>query len=106
MNKFFSAKRAHTGYESCEVPVGQFCSWCNEMVTEDDEGFFIDGDKKPYHIECHLRSITGGANHLLKLCSCFGGDEEPDPPQLSKHDAAKLAYKIFNQQKQYGKREC
>ena len=47
------------------------------------------------HFECGFRSIAGVLNHLLKRCHCYGGTEPPDPPDLSKRDAARLASKLF-----------
>jgi hypothetical protein len=47
------------------------------------------------HRECGLRSIFGGANHLLKQCTCSGGTLDPDPPHLTKRQAAEVATAIF-----------
>jgi hypothetical protein len=49
----------------------------------------------PYHYECHFRSIIGGLNHLRGRCTCCGGTEPPDPPELSKREAAAEAVKFW-----------
>jgi hypothetical protein len=48
-----------------------------------------------YHIECWLRMIVGGINHIFGRCECCGGTDPPDPPGLSKRDAAKLAGRVL-----------
>ena len=46
---------------------------------------------QPFHLACGLRMIIGGYNHICGRCSCCGGTEDPDPPGLSKREAARLA---------------
>jgi hypothetical protein len=80
-----------------DTPVGQACAWCGEAIEADDCGVTIphfDGQQvgeQPWHYECNLRVVIGGLNHQMGLCTCCGGNLEPDPPHLSRHEAAILA---------------
>lgn len=71
------------------TPVGHPCGWCTEPIRDGDDGVFIDS--LAFHYECNLRQIIGGLNHLMGICSCCGGAAEPDPPELSKRQAAQAA---------------
>lgn len=84
--------------EPAPVPVGDRCHWCGESVCEADSGLLVpyyDGKgpprELPYHYACHFRRIVGGLNHQLGQCTCCGGTEEPDPPGLTRRQAAELA---------------
>lgn len=77
-------------------PVGAVCTPCGEPIAEDDSGTFW-GDGKPVHIECWLRMGVGGPNHLLRKCSCYGGDQPPDPVSLSMRDAARMTKRIIEE---------
>ncbi len=85
--------------EQIPVPVGSICYHCEEAISIGDNGFqdqMFSGtamEKVFIHLECKLRTIVGSASHLLKKCSCYGGDWE-DPPELSKREAARLAAEI------------
>jgi hypothetical protein len=48
------------------------------------------------HYDCHLRSIIGGLNHLRGRCTCYGGTEPPDPPDLTRREAARQAVAYWN----------
>ena len=48
-----------------------------------------------YHIECWLRTIVGAINHIFGRRECCGGTDPPDPPGLSKRDAALLAGRVL-----------
>lgn len=74
-----------------------FCELCNEPLIPGEPISPTSFNGKPVHFECGLRSVIGGANHILKLCSCCGGDQPPDPPGLSARDAARLAYSVWRQ---------
>ena len=75
------------------VPVGQQCSHCQEAIAEEDSGtWYANGPV--VHIECWLRVGLGGINHLAGRCTCHGGTEPPDPPELSRREAA-LAVKTY-----------
>ena len=82
---------AHT-----ETPVGAGCLHCGEPIAEGDRGFLDEGAGVT-HFECGLRMIIGGANHLRGTCSCCGGDQPPDPPELTTRQAAVLAVKVWNE---------
>lgn len=73
----------------------ELCQWCGEVITlgEPRSPSMLDG--KPMHWECGLRMVAGGARHILKLCTCCGGTEEPDPPGMSKREAARFAATVF-----------
>jgi hypothetical protein len=81
--------RAHT-----VTPVDKPCAWCDEPFVHGDQGVTNSG--QAWHLDCHLRAIVGGANHQLGTCTCCGGADEPDPPGLSKRDAAKLARHVYD----------
>lgn len=50
------------------------------------------------HYECHMRQIVGGLNHLQGRCSCCGGTEPPDPPGMTKREAALAAVREWERQ--------
>jgi hypothetical protein len=83
------------------TPVGQRCAWCDEPFTEGDDGLLIPlladtVSEAPYHVECQLRSIIGGVNHLRGCCTCCpGGKEPPDPPWLTKRQGARAAAALW-----------
>ena len=70
------------------VPVGEACHHCGEAFQPGDQGIANPG---PRHHECFMRSITGGANHIIGRCTCCGGNQPPDPPGLTRREAALLA---------------
>ena len=91
---------------NCAVPQGQQCVHCFELIRPEDHGFLM-----PYvealevkdialHYECHMRRIVGGLNHVLGGCICCGGKEPPDPPELSRRDAARAALDAWNEARQ------
>jgi len=49
-----------------------------------------------YHYECHARMVLGGLNHQKRTCKCFGGTDDPDPPEMTKRQAALAAFDYFN----------
>jgi hypothetical protein len=84
-----------------DTPVGVACRLCDEPIADSDDGFMVQvrqGDwlDVPEHYECHLRRVIGGLNHLKGRCICCGGTEPPDPPELSKREAAKAAVDEYN----------
>jgi hypothetical protein len=88
------------------VPVGELCARCDEPIEPGDDGVVVphlDGEwsLKPLHYECHLRGIIGGLNHLLGVCTCCGGSAPPDPPELTKRDAAIAAAVHWERQRQW-----
>lgn len=81
--------------EEAPAPVGQACAYCTESIRQGEEGVFIwhvgeagTSGYRPYHRECNVRMLIGGLNHQLGKCTCCGGTEPPDPPGLSKRQAA------------------
>lgn len=71
-----------------------FCFYCNEPVLPDEALGAFDR----VHRECELRAILGGVNHIRRLCTCYGGSAEPDPPGLTKRQAAREALRAWEQQ--------
>jgi hypothetical protein len=68
------------------------CELCVEPI--------LSGEPKadtvqPFHRECLFRAVMGGANHILKRCSCYGGAEPPDPPGLTMREAARAAWRAY-----------
>src|SRR6267154_2163778 len=90
----FGPPHAASDIETCPVPVGETCIWCNEQFIEGDKGF-VDAGGTPQHRECWFRSIFGSVGHQKRTCSCFGGSED-DPPGMSKRQAA-IAACEFNE---------
>jgi rRNA maturation protein Nop10 len=74
------------------------CARCGEDFARDDESEFIHPGF--FHVECAARMAIGGMNHLLKRCTCCGGTEPPDPPGLTKREAARHALAVFRVQQQ------
>ena len=74
----------------CAAPLA--CVYCGEPVRPGDPRAPMQEDA---HFECGLRSVVGGLNHLMGTCSCCGGDQEPDPPGLSRREAAIVAAALW-----------
>lgn len=72
------------------------CQYCGEPITTqsmpmphyDGKQFYMH----EYHYECYMRMIVGGLNHLKKTCKCAGGSDTPDPPEMTKRQAALAAF--------------
>lgn len=47
------------------------------------------------HRECSLRGVIGGLNHLKGTCQCCGGTDDPDPPEMTKRQAALAAVEYW-----------
>jgi hypothetical protein len=81
------------------TPVGALCGHCGERIGFHDDGLLVPllGDPefthRPYHYACHMRLLVGGLNHQMGRCTCCGGTEPPDPPNMSLREAARLAMK-------------
>lgn len=86
---------AYDDSDQVETPVGATCVWCDEAIADDDDGW-LNGVDQASHRECWLRAVIGGANHITGRCSCCGGDQDPDPPGLSRREAARAAVRAFN----------
>ena len=75
----------------CDTP-SEPCVHCAEHFRETESGI-RDYNHMPMHIECFVRLFAGSAAHQLQMCTCYGGTWE-DPPELSVHEAARLAFDI------------
>jgi hypothetical protein len=81
------------------------CEWCNEPIAEDDATKWIPhlgkigvpAVTKPWHINCFIRSMIGGLNHLRGTCHCCGGTDPPDPPEMSLREAADAAVRHYRE---------
>lgn len=88
--------------ERVTAPVGALCARCDEVIGWHDDGLLIphlgenDTTHQPWHYECHLRGIVGGINHQMGNCTCCGGTEPPDPPDLTPREAAHAAVSYWN----------
>jgi hypothetical protein len=77
------------------------CLHCDEPITDDDIAwtpvFFGDGrvETREQHTVCAMRAMIGGLNHLRGRCACCGGTEPPDPPDMSRLEAARAAVAYF-----------
>jgi hypothetical protein len=77
------------------------CPWCDEPVLANEDSARVpyigpDGSGVSlWHLECSARMVAGGASHLREKCSCFGGTDPPDPPGLTRRQAARLCYEIM-----------
>lgn len=77
-----------------DTPVGDLCLHCGEPVRLGEQGVMrlhLGVGRAPVHRACDLRSVLGGVNHLRGSCSCVGGSDPPDPPGVSRREAAELA---------------
>ena len=75
------------------------CLWCEEFFRPGDtrtpDPVYTPVGPRFQHIECAVRSIVGGLNHLNGLCCCCGGKLPPDPEGVSRREAAQMAYQVF-----------
>jgi len=72
-------------------PEIRICTWCEEPIEHNEtiDPFFIT----PMHPECGVRAIMGSIAHIEGRCSCVDPDNhETDPPELTRREAAKLAF--------------
>lgn len=68
------------------------CAFCDEPVLP---GEALAATNVLAHWECGLRAVVGGVNHLRGLCSCCGGTEPPDPPGMTRREAARAAVEHY-----------
>jgi len=73
------------------------CPHCDEPVESDYQTVpHITSNEhwedRRWHRECYVRAIVGGLNHLRGRCTCCGGTEPPDPPEMTIREAALAAY--------------
>jgi hypothetical protein len=101
--KFFGAIYQSPIYQECEraqVPKGELCAHCAEVIAEFDDGWILpflgEPPHLPYHRACFLRGITGSVAHQQKRCGCFViGSECNDEPALTVREAAEAAVKLW-----------
>lgn len=104
MMKWFGLKPWSPMCQDCprvEIPVGEPCLHCGEPIEAGGDGVMIphgDTGDRPWHWECNLRGIIGGLNHLNGACSCCGGTDDPDPPEMTKRQAAQAAVDYYTHQ--------
>jgi hypothetical protein len=70
------------------------CLHCDEPATTDKSIPHLTANgwtQKRWHWECFMRAIIGGLNHLRGTCTCCGGTEPPDPPEMTRREAALAA---------------
>jgi hypothetical protein len=78
-----------------DTPTDATCLFCHEHFVDGDRGWFFAGpDGSAVHRECGLRMIVGGIECLKreKAGRHVVGDHEPDPPHLTKREAAQAAW--------------
>lgn len=78
-----------------DMPVLPACAWCGEPIAA---GETHKRGPENLHSPCLIRMVVGGLNHQRGRCSCChpgSGFEPPDPPGLSKRDAASAAADEF-----------
>jgi hypothetical protein len=79
------------------------CARCDEPIDDGTEAAIphireYEIEILHYHPECRLRMMIGGLNHLLGRCTCCGGTEPPDPPEMSRRQAALAAVAAWRAQ--------
>lgn len=77
------------------------CPHCDEAI--DGVPRYVPdaaGARMAWHDACFRRLVIGGLNHLRGDCSCCGGSEPPDPPELSRRQAALAAVAYFESRRQ------
>lgn len=71
------------------------CPHCDEAIAPGDRlatGYAFQA----VHWECGLRAVIGGVNHQRGTCSCCpGGTDDPDPPDMTRREAAHAAAAEF-----------
>jgi hypothetical protein len=74
----------------CEEPVEDRLDAARMMVVDEE------GSRLAFmHRECARRSVIGGLNHLRGTCTCCGGTDDPDPPEMTKRQAAIAAVEYW-----------
>ena len=70
------------------------CLYCGEPIDPGWPFKTINGGADALHGECYIRMLMGSVGHQLKVCSCFGGNQE-DPKGMTKHEAAHTAAIVY-----------
>jgi len=73
------------------------CLYCGEAVSAAERAAMKETLPAfgMIHRDCSLRMVVGGVNHQLGRCSCCGGTEDPDPPSMTKREAARAAARLY-----------
>jgi len=86
------------------TPVGAACLHCGEPIVAGDDGVvqlcIMHGRRpewRPAHDECNLRAAIGGLAHIEGRCMCCGGTDPPDPPGMTRREAARAAVRAYRQ---------
>lgn len=86
-----------------EVPVGQSCQYCGELIADTDQGFAVPPVPMHFHLDCFTRTTIGSIGCQAGLCGnpqCYPasslrvfvtGRSLKDPPGLTPREAAKAA---------------
>ena len=97
--------------EQVPIPVGELCANCDELIEADGQGVMLyhltmdDAGYRPYHYECHMRTVLGSLGHQLGVCSCPGNPGTmDDPPGVSRRLASKLAVDYFESTQRFRER--
>lgn len=85
-----------------DVPVGQQCSWCDELIEATQCGAVLpqlsaDAEASPtsvFHHECLFRMMVGSSGHQRQQCPCYGM-EDGSEAGLTARQAALAAWKYF-----------
>ena len=82
-----------------EWPDADQCLWCEEHFRRGDSISDVPvhtaAGLRYQHVECAVRSVVGGLNHLNGLCCCCGGAMPPDPEGITRREAARMAYQAW-----------
>lgn len=86
------------------------CLHCEEPILPGERHemvmFGLSAPQTRYvHMECYARSIIGGVNHQAGRCTCCGGSEPPDPPGLTRRQAAQAAVRYWRDHEADGSQE-
>lgn len=92
-----------------DTPVGSPCLFCEDVVGADDYGYIrpyfgTDGGRYvAVHRECDFRVAMGGVECLKRQRdgTHVVGDHEPDPPGLSKREAAQASWDFFDEHRDH-----
>lgn len=75
----------------------EFCPLCEEPILNADAISPTLFSGKRAHHECAFRAVVGGANHIKRLCSCYGGTLDQDPPGLTYRQCGRAALDAFEE---------